>query len=302
MNELISIIMCVYNENINELRESVFSIINQTYKNIEIIIVNDNPGSEETADFLRELQDERIVIIENEENSGLIISLNRALSKTRGNYIARMDADDIAMPGRLEDQITYLKSNEKDMAGCCISLIDEDGNIIRETVRFPEKNEDIKHFIKWGNCIPHPTWLVKKEVYDRLGGYRQVPHCEDYDFVLRAIRSGDFNLGNAPFVGMKYRLRTNSVSAQYEGEQFVLRRYLAKHRQDIDRLTEEEISDHIRSKEYDRELKRYNKYKEKKEEFKRDKSLCVLPEILFNKFFYICKYENYQLEKREKTV
>ena len=102
---LISIVMAVYNEKETELRQSIESILKQSYQNFEFIIVLDNPDNQALAAVLNEYAKEepRIVLISNEHNLGLAPSLNRGLKASRGDYIARMDADDIAVPERLND-------------------------------------------------------------------------------------------------------------------------------------------------------------------------------------------------------
>ena len=114
----ISVIMTVYKESKEELKESFESIINQTYKNIEFIIVIDNPKEQWRIDFIKSYNDSRVKLVVNKENLGLPLSLNKALKLVTGNYIARMDADDISMPERIEKQLDFLKKNNYDLVGC----------------------------------------------------------------------------------------------------------------------------------------------------------------------------------------
>lgn len=92
----ISVIMSAYNESFDELSRSIDSIINQTYKNIEFIIVSDNPENKEIKKAVQVANDQRIKYLENKENVGLVQSLNRAISEATGSIITRMDADDIS--------------------------------------------------------------------------------------------------------------------------------------------------------------------------------------------------------------
>lgn len=94
---------------------------------------------------------------------------------------------------------------------------------------FPCRQYLIKRFLKWGNCIPHPTWLVRKEVYTKLNGYRDVPRCEDYDFVCRSVQN-HFKLGNVNDFILKYRIRSDSVSNSNKVEQYILRRFISENR------------------------------------------------------------------------
>ena len=202
INPKVSILMAIYNESILELNASLNSILSQTYKNLEIIIVNDNPKRKENVDFFKEIKDERVVLLTNETNFGLVNSLNRALSIANGDLIARMDADDIAMPNRIEKQVAYLIENQLDLIGANICHINENGDVIKDNVLYPEKDKEIKRLLPYAGLIAHPTWLGRKEVFQVLGGYRQISWCEDYDFIVRAKIYG-FKFGNIQEVLLK---------------------------------------------------------------------------------------------------
>lgn len=240
--DLVSVIMSTYNEEEQQLSASIESILSQSYANFEFIIVNDNPNNDNLRATLTKFanKDNRIVLVENPQNMGLVASLNRAITYARGRFIARMDADDIAAPNRLFQQLLYLKNNDLDFVGGQIHYIDEESRSLQYTLKVPPIHEQIKRGMLWGNCVPHPTWLVKREVYETLGGYRQIPHCEDYDFVLRAFKLG-YQLGNVPLVVLKYRVRTTSISVSNSAEQNLIRNYLAANRKSIFMITEEMV-------------------------------------------------------------
>lgn len=109
----VSVVMSIYNEQESWLKMSIDSILHQTYSNFEFIIVNDNPQRTLNRNLIEHYQklDERIVYIENHVNIGLTKSLNLAIAVAKGDYIARMDADDYSFPTRLEKQITFLSKN-----------------------------------------------------------------------------------------------------------------------------------------------------------------------------------------------
>ncbi len=109
MEDLISVIMSTYNESVSELRESIESVLKQTYSNIEFIIVIDNPNNEELSAFIYSFDDPRIRVIKNDRNIGLVNSLNKAICQSKGKYLARMDADDICEANRLKLQKDYLE-------------------------------------------------------------------------------------------------------------------------------------------------------------------------------------------------
>ena len=295
---LISVIMSTYNENVDELKLSIYSILEQTYSNIEFLIVDDNPERKSLNSFLREISDNRVKIIANDHNIGLVASLNKALKMAKGTIIARMDADDCALRDRLQKQYVYMLENNLDFLGTDIQLIDENNNIIRERMHFPSTEKKIRTHIKYGNCVAHPTWMVKKAVYDELDGYRDIPSCEDYDFVLRLLSKKKFRCGNAPFIGLKYRVRQSGISMSNSSSQYLLRKYLAEKREHIDSLTERNIDDYKNSSEFAIKLSSYNCYLcDKKLLKKKPWIICC---ILFNKFLYDNILERVHLYLRER--
>lgn len=244
----ISVLMSTYNEKEEELIKSIESILNQTYRNLEFIIINDNPKNETLDNILSFYQrkDDRIRIYKNQKNLGLVSSLNIGLKHTTGEYVARMDADDIASEDRLEMQLNYMLANNFDFIGSFIEIIDDEGNNQNINMKFPITSKTISYLIRFGNCIPHPTWLLKRSVYISLNGYRKVPHCEDYDFILRAIKAG-FKLSNLPLVKLKYRIRNSGISESNKQEQLLIRYYLAMHKNDIISINPSDISEFLSS-------------------------------------------------------
>lgn len=264
----ISVIMSTYNESLDELNKSIGSILNQTYRNIEFIIVSDNPENNDIRVAVQTVKDSRIKFIENKTNIGLVQSLNKAFSKATGTFIARMDADDISKPTRLADEMQYMRQNKLDIVGSFIELIDERDMIKKSKMRFPITDFQIKFFLRWGSCLAHPTWLAKAKVYTKLHAYRNVPRCEDYDFILRAIACG-YKVGNIPQVELSYRIRQSGISKSNEVEQFLLRDYLAKNMKQINLITEEEIMNLLKSKKFCMQLEQLSNYKETKMKIKK---------------------------------
>ena len=171
---MISVIMSVYNEKKEWLQLSIESILNQTYTNFEFIIILDNPKNETLKKLILKFQekDKRIKFYINDSNIGLTRSLNKALTYAKGEYIARMDADDISISTRLEKQLNYIKQTDIDILGTNVIKFDDKNN--EEFSNFFLKDIDIKQNIFKKNMIAHPTWLVKKEVYKCLNGYREI--------------------------------------------------------------------------------------------------------------------------------
>ena len=299
-DKLISVIMSTYNETEDELNKSISSILEQSYQNIEFIIINDNPKNEMLRVYLESIQDERVHVYTNEVNIGLVKSLNKALGLVHGAYVARMDADDISMPKRLEHQLGYMERQGLDVVGAHIRLIDEAGNVIQDQMRFPEREKKIRACMPWGSCLAHPTWMVRKEVYQTMKGYRQVPHCEDYDFLTRVLASGKYKVGNIPEIGLQYRIRNSGISGSNATEQYLLRSFISKNRNKIFAITEQDIADYRESKEIAAEKERYNQYLECKEAFKRDKGMIHLLRVLGNKYLYLDVVEKVVLKWRER--
>lgn len=282
--ELVSIVMSIYNESEEELIKSIDSVLSQTYENIELIIVNDNPARDVNQKVLAGINNAKVKIHHNEKNIGLVKSLNTALSLASGSYIARMDADDISRNDRIEKQLAYLKNGGFDLIGSWIELINERDETIGE-MTFPISCKCVDKTLKYGGCVAHPSWLAKREVYDTLKGYRLVPHCEDYDFLNRALING-FKLGNIPEKCLKYRLRETSVSVTNKTHQLVLRRYLSKNRARLDQISEEDISRYLSSDEFNKKLNRLMKYEDTKKGLRNKNILCAF-KLIFSSEFYI---------------
>lgn len=299
----ISIIMSIYNETFEELSKSINSILEQTFKDFEFILVNDNPNNRIVKSVIDSITDPRIKLYNNKKNYGLIFSLNKAIKVSKGRYIARMDADDISCNTRLEDQLNYLQKNNLDLVGSYIELIDEKDETIKSEMRFPIEHKKIYRFMMWGSCIPHPTWLGKREIFDYLGGYRNVKYCEDYDFILRAISSG-YLVGNIPKVELKYRIRMNGVSKSHSVDQYLIREYLSYNRKSICTISDKDINNYLNSNKYVIEKNKviqYKKFKRIIKSHKKEKVIIfeVLGRCTVNKYFWKDLKEKIMLFIRE---
>lgn len=257
MGEKIAVIMTAYNEEKEWLCECMDSVLGQTYDNLHLYVLLDNPDNDALKDLLKsyEEKDSRVSFFVNEKNLGLVRSLNKLLDIVTEKYIARMDADDICEPDRLEKEMKFLTDNNLDFVmtdcsflypngerGCGQSLPALIGEVFNEASAY-------------GNVSLHNTWLVKKEVYDSLKGYRDVRFCEDYDFVLRAIQH-KFAIGRMSEETVVYRLREGSVSSLNAKEQFEkarLLRYMYRKGRSVSRISPEKLNDRFSG--YDMEQK-----------------------------------------------
>lgn len=224
---MISVIMSTYKEDERLLRVSIESILNQTYRDFEYIIILDYPDNDVHKSVIEEyaLKDDRIHFYINEKNMGLTDSLNRGLSLCHGEYIARMDADDISLPDRLERQMKYLEKNHYDLIGGITEMINENGSLLYSIKSVPTDPKKINKALRYSQCIAHPTWLGRKEVFEKNAGYRHMPLCEDYDFTLRAVLNG-FVVSNLNEAVLKYRMTSNSISRSNLFEQYLYMSYI----------------------------------------------------------------------------
>ena len=227
-NPLVSIIMSVYNEPEDILRKAVESILNQTFADFEFIIVMDSPKNETNKSILTEYsnKDGRICLLFNEKNEGLTFSLNRALQNAKGKYIARMDADDISLPFRIERQKDYLEKNNLDFIGGYVQTISQEGQVIKSCIKVPVENERIHKKMLINNCVFHPSWFLKKAVFDDIGAY-DTKYVEDYEFILKAMKKG-YVFGNIPQVVLQYRMSAGSISRSSLFVQYLRMRWLQK--------------------------------------------------------------------------
>lgn len=209
---LISVIMSAYNAE-KYIQEAVESILQQTYKNIELIIFDDC-SQDKTAEILFFLaqKDARIKIITRNENHGLkgfIKNLNDGIEIANGKYIARMDADDYSMPDRFEKQVHFLESHpEISMIGAQINLIDEKNEFIKEK-KGALTHEEIVKRIPLQIQLFHPVIMFRN--HENIKYREKFLYCEDYDLYLNLITQGK-KLANLKDTLLKYRVLNQSIS------------------------------------------------------------------------------------------
>jgi glycosyltransferase involved in cell wall biosynthesis len=217
-NPLVSVIMPVYNGG-SILRNAIESIVNQTYKEWEFIIIDDG-STDNTEEIIKEYKDNRIRYVK-QSKCGVTLSLNKGIGISKGEFIARQDADDISLPTRLEKQINFLKENKDiSLLGTFTNLIDKNGRLI-ETKTFPTNNEELQKEIKVSNPFIHGSIVMKKESLKEVGLYReQFFMCQSYDLWLRI--SEKCNIAIYPEALYNFRIWEHS----YTGERMALNNYL----------------------------------------------------------------------------
>jgi len=199
--------MSVYNGE-RYLNEAVDSILGQTFTDFEFLIIDD-ASTDRTPEILRSYDDPRIRVVNNEENLGLTKSLNKGLALAKGEYIARMDADDVSLPKRLEKEMAFLESNATAvLVGTARQTIDHQNRILG--IYIPPIRPQYRDLIKY-NSITHGSVVIRKEILEKFSGYNELfRKCQDYALWLQM--SQKYHLFNIPDVLYKLRVHENSVS------------------------------------------------------------------------------------------
>ncbi len=202
----VSIIMPAYNA-AEYIFEAINSMLNQTFTNFELLVIDDN-SRDKTVSIVNSFNDSRIRIILNLENKGISYSLNRGISESAGEYIARMDADDISMPSRLERQIGFLEENRD--IGICGTWAVTFGNSTFKIM--PECEPELILFcMMLDNRFVHPSVIIRKSVLYRFRlRYSNVP-AEDYDLFSKLVFCT--KVANIPEFLLKYRTHANQLTS-----------------------------------------------------------------------------------------
>ena len=207
---LVSVVMSVFNAE-KYIHQAVESILQQTYKNLEFIVINDG-STDGTRDILESFEDSRITLL-NQDNVGITLSLNKGIALARGKYIARQDADDISKPDRLEKQVAFLEAHPKvGLLGSRFEFIDEDGGVKRQSL-LPIDNDTLQERLIKINQFCHASVMVRKEALDKVGAYREFfRYAQDYDLWLRI--SEHCEIANLPETLVQYRELPEAISSR----------------------------------------------------------------------------------------
>ena len=202
--------MPVYNGE-KYLTGAIESILRQSFSDFEFIIVND--GSTDTTDaIVGSFNDSRIVYIKNNENHGLVSSLNTGIKATRGQYIARMDADDISLSGRLQRQLDFLRAHpDVDIVGSAMKRIDAYDRPSALLHR-PTKHLDIKWASLFSTPMFHPTVMAKASVFKDNLFDAELHNSEDYELWSRLLFTTPTKFANISEPLLNYRVYSNSFT------------------------------------------------------------------------------------------
>jgi glycosyltransferase involved in cell wall biosynthesis len=224
-NPLVSVVLPVFNA-ASYLHDAIESILQQSYSNFELIIINDG-SSDSSLDIIKSFDDKRIRYVENKENIGLIKTLNRAFELANGSYIARMDADDRSFNQRFEKQIEYLEENTQ--IGVLGTGFISFGNV-NEQVIYKSTHQEIRWMQLYECHILHPSVMIRTSVYrDHEFSFNpQFAHCEDYELWARMSQKVQFANLQEPLV--YYRDSDSNISNTYTETQYhnsiIVRQYL----------------------------------------------------------------------------
>jgi glycosyltransferase involved in cell wall biosynthesis len=208
-NPDISVVIPVYNGEAF-LDETVQAVLDQTFKNFELILVNDG-STDHSWEMMKKYakKDKRVILLKNPQNMGPIHTRNNGIRIARGKYLAILDADDVCLPRRFEIQYNYLETHPKIfMVGGSAIVINEKGDKVGVFLRYNNPDKIAKKMAKL-NCMIHTSIMYRNEK-----GLFYRPRflvSDDYDFMLRAISSGK-KVTNLPVFLIKYRVNQNSVT------------------------------------------------------------------------------------------
>lgn len=252
MNKKISVVMSAYNEPERFLRESIESILNQTYRDFEFIIIQDKPDNEAIERVVNEYaaKDDRIRFYKNEKNIGLAMSLNHGIELARYDIIARMDADDIALPELLEKDLAYLEAHpEMHLVSIKCIKIDENGNQVRESIKLPHNFSQTIKAMEETDIVMHPGAMFYKNDVLKIGGYRNFPCGQDYDLWMRYITLGwKFDFVHECL--LRYRISQNNTSMgnclrQWACHKFLKKMYKERIEKGTDSFSEQALAKYL---------------------------------------------------------
>lgn len=210
----VTVLMPVYNGE-RYLGEAIQSILSQTFWDFEFLIINDG-SSDKSVELIKSFKDNRIRLLENGVNRGLVFSLNRGMELARGDYVARMDCDDISVSQRLGRQVAFMEAHpEVVVSGSAIRIFGDEHHLRR----YPETDELIRARMLFESPFAHPTVMIRRACFQELGiNYREeATFAEDYDLWVRLPDTCKMANLTEPLV--RYRLhlaQTSKVSQSHQ--------------------------------------------------------------------------------------
>jgi len=230
---MISVLMPVFNAE-KYLREAIESILNQSYTDFEFLIINDG-STDETENIILSYNDSRIIYVKNEHNLQIIKTLNKGIKLAKGEYIARMDADDISLPKRLKIQYNFMEAHKNiDICGTWIKTF----GVTRQIWKYPINHEEIKANLLLNSALAHPSVIIRKAVFDKFIYKDEFNYAEDYALWVEAINIYKFH--NIPKILLKYRLHINQTNKKNQiNKTNKIRKIILK--KEVNNLTDEDL-------------------------------------------------------------
>lgn len=211
----VSVLMSVYN-GAQYLKEAIESILNQTFSDFEFIIIND-ASTDSSRKIITGYKDPRIVLVDNAANLGLTRSLNKGLNLAQGEYIARMDSDDICLPDRLIKQVQFMDANpEIGVCGTWVKIIGERNG---EIWKYPSRPRVIKCMLLFGPVLAHPTAMLRMEAFKKYGLLYNTEFKRTQDYELWARAANYLPFSNLQQVLLLYRLHPSQVGRNHRRDQ-----------------------------------------------------------------------------------
>lgn len=222
----VSVILPAYNAE-KYIKEAIDSILSQTFQDFELLVLNDC-SKDRTEEIIRSYADERIVYLKNEKNMGVAATLNKGLAAAKGEYVARMDADDISLPERFARQVEYLDAHPAvAVVGSALEIFGED--VPGEIRRFSENPKQMKVDLLFSSGLAHPSVMIRRSVIRDLGGYDlEFEGLEDYELWCRVARHHE--LSALPEILFRYRVHGSQVTRN-PSEKYLTRMRRLKQRQ-----------------------------------------------------------------------
>lgn len=212
----VSVVMSCFNSE-RFIASAIESILCQTYKDFEFIIWNDG-STDRTEEIIKRFNDPRIRYYYH-ENTGLGQALRLACEKATGEYIARMDADDISLPERFEKEVAFLDSHPGSvLVSSAVNYMDDDGIVHNTSFPYTKMTAIRKKMLSGASVIVHPASMFRKEVYEKAGGYRALKKAQDGLLFSRMMIYGELSNIREPL--LNYRVSEDSISTQTDGNAY----------------------------------------------------------------------------------
>lgn len=239
MNPKVSVVMSCYNSE-EYVAKAINSVLVQSYTDFEFIIWNDG-STDNTEKIVKTFHDKRIRYFYH-ENTGLGMALKLACNQARGEYIARMDADDISAPSRLQEQYDYLSSHpETVLVSSAVNYINESGTKLRRSLPYTNNKVISKIMLTTGHSVVvHPSTMFRKTAYFDAGGYMPLKKAQDIVLFSRMCKLGVFYTFRKTL--LNYRLTENSISTQTDSSSYspIINAYLRKFSSD-EQINDEDV-------------------------------------------------------------